>query len=150
MPVLLVRHAEAGEREAWEGDDRLRPLTGKGRRQAAAIADQLRAHEPRRILSSPYLRCVQTVEPLAAALGLEVEETDELAEGAGPALVLRALDGEGAIALSTHGDNCDDVLKIVREQGLAGAKAEAKKASTWVLEGSGGRITGARYLPPPA
>ena len=65
MAVLVVRHAKAGDRSSWPGADRDRPLSGKGRRQAEALVDTLSDWKPVRILSSPFARCVQTVEPLA-------------------------------------------------------------------------------------
>ena len=66
MIVLLVRHARAGDREKWEGDDRLRPLDRKGRRQAEGLVELLAEYPIERLLSSQYLRCIQTFEPLAA------------------------------------------------------------------------------------
>ena len=66
--VFLVRHARAGDRERWTGDDRLRPLDGKGRRQADAMVAPLAGYPITRLVSSPYLRCVQTLEPLSARL----------------------------------------------------------------------------------
>jgi 8-oxo-dGTP pyrophosphatase MutT (NUDIX family)/phosphohistidine phosphatase SixA len=102
---LVVRHARAGDRRAWRGDDGLRPLDGKGRRQARALAETLTPFSVSRVLSSPALRCVQTVQPLAEALGLAVEPRDELAEGAeaGPARALLAREPGGSV-LCTHGD----------------------------------------------
>lgn len=105
---VLIRHASAGDREQWDGDDRLRPLDEKGRRQAAALVDELVSLDVRRIVSSPYTRCVETVAPLAAALGLGVEEDDRLAEGAGSAAA-ELLREEGLVAC-THGDVIYDLL----------------------------------------
>jgi phosphohistidine phosphatase SixA len=102
--ILLIRHARAGHRSAWSGDDRSRPLDGKGRRQAEQLVQLLEPYELERILSSPALRCVQTVEPVALARGLEVEVRDELGEelqsSAGVQL-LRSL-GEIDVAVSCH------------------------------------------------
>ena len=106
MIVYLVRHARAGHRESWAGeDDRLRPLDERGQRQAEGLVAQLAERDFSRILSSPYVRCVQSVEPLAEARALTVEAADELAEGAGEAAALelfRSLD-ELAVAC-VHGD----------------------------------------------
>jgi phosphohistidine phosphatase SixA len=76
--ILLLRHASAGDSAAWEGDDRVRPLDKKGRKQAKALVEQLGSFEPTVIVSSPYLRCLETVEPLARRVGVEVEVRDEL------------------------------------------------------------------------
>lgn len=82
-PLLVHRHASAGDRDEWDGDEARRPLDKRGRKQAKALVDQLSGFEIDRIVSSPFDRCVQTVEPLARARGLEVETSDDLAEGAG-------------------------------------------------------------------
>jgi phosphohistidine phosphatase SixA len=105
---VLVRHASAGERDDWDGDDRLRPLDKHGRRQAAELAGLLGSLEVRRIVSSPFTRCVETVEPLAEALGLPVELDDRLAEGAGQAAYV--LVQEAGIVCCTHGDVVGDLL----------------------------------------
>jgi len=83
MPLLFLRHAQAGNRLKWEAPDRLRPLSEEGRLQAEALIALYAPLPVTRVLSSPYVRCVQTVEPLAVALGLDVEERSELAEGTG-------------------------------------------------------------------
>jgi phosphohistidine phosphatase SixA len=149
MAVFLVRHAHAGDREDWEGDDRKRPLSKKGWKQARGLVGQLEPLGVRQLISSPYVRCVQTVEPLAERLGLEIEKDDRLAEGAG----LGALDlvreaGEGA-ALCTHGDICADILGHLARQGVVKGGLQAEKGSTWVLELEGERIVAAHYLRAP-
>jgi len=139
--ALLVRHASAGERDEWTDDDRLRPLDKKGRRQAKALAGTLEELGATRLLSSPYVRCVQTLEPAAARLGLAIEERDELAEGAS-ADEVKALLGElgGSVpAISTHGDVIENLL---------GPQRKCKKGAVWVLEASGGDVRSERYLPP--
>lgn len=140
MRALLVRHARAGDRAEWTGDDRLRPLDGKGRRQARALAAVLDALEATRLLSSPYVRCMQTFEPAAGRLGLEIEERSELEEGrpAEATLALLAEIGGGVPALCTHGD----VLEA-----LVGSP-ECKKGSIWVVDVADGRVRPERYLPP--
>ncbi len=140
MKVLLVRHARAGDRVAWVGDDALRPLDKKGRKQAKALVETLSGLGATRLASSPYLRCVQTLEPAAKRLGLELEERDELAEGStgDDALdLIAALDG--VPALSTHGD-------VIGE--LVGWDREAKKGSIWVLTVDGRDVRPETYLPP--
>jgi 8-oxo-dGTP diphosphatase len=80
VPLVLVRHAWAGSRDDWAGDDRNRPLDGRGREQAEHLVELVSDLRVERILTSPYVRCVQTVEPLAAARGLGLELCDELGE----------------------------------------------------------------------
>jgi phosphohistidine phosphatase SixA len=117
---VLLRHASAGDRDHWDGPDRLRPLDARGRRESAELAELLRPLGLRRVVSSPYARCVQTVEPLAAALGVPVERDDRLAEGAGRAAIA-LLEEEGVVSC-THGD----VVHELVDRGL-------KKAAALVL-----------------
>ena len=148
---LVVRHASAGDRGGWTGDDRLRPLDRRGRRQAEAIVTQL---EPLagagKVISSPYVRCVETVAPLAAARGVAVETSAALAEGAGLEILdLVRSSGEGAV-LCTHGDVLHDLIRYLSRHGALRGAAAAEKGATWVLEVSGHEVTASGYLPPPA
>jgi phosphohistidine phosphatase SixA len=83
MPYLL-RHAHAGNKHGWLGPDRARPLSGAGRREAHGLLTQLRDYPISRILSSPTVRCLQTVEPLGQRRGLRVESADVLGVDADP------------------------------------------------------------------
>jgi len=119
VSTVLLRHARAGNRGSWPGDDAARPLDERGRRQAQELAALLRERRPTRIVSSPCLRCVETVEPLAVVLGLPVETDDRLAEGAGGvgALELLAVLGDGVAC--THGDIVEEVLGFGLRKGAA-------------------------------
>jgi phosphohistidine phosphatase SixA len=111
MPLLVIRHARAGDRDGWSGDDRERPLDKRGRRQADALVEELEGYPISRILSSPYDRCVQTVEPLAAQRGLAIEQRDELGEGGqhNCAMLIRSLTGQ-RVAVCVHGGVSDAVF----------------------------------------
>jgi 8-oxo-dGTP diphosphatase len=139
--VLLVRHARAGDRERWTGDDRLRPLDGRGRRQADALVTPLAGLALTRLVSSPYVRCVQTLEPLAASLRMRVEREEAVAEGVSveeARALLRGL-GPGPVVVCTHGD----VMEA-----LVGEGEPKKKGSTWLLARRDGAIQPVRYWPP--
>lgn len=152
-PVYLVRHAKAGVRDLWQGPDEERPITRRGRRQADRLVERFQGLEIERIVSSPFLRCIQTVEPLARSRGLEVEIADELAEGADPRRTIefiRRLEPVPTV-LCGHGG---EIEAVVREFEAEGAKVEGSrglaKGSVWVLEREDGRVVSARYLPAPA
>jgi phosphohistidine phosphatase SixA len=152
MAAYVVRHAKAGDRAEWKGDDRLRPLTKSGREQAAALAEMLTDEPIDRILSSPYVRCLQTVEPLAARRKLPIEPRKDLEEGAGGESVIRLVqEARGQnLVLCTHGDVVEELLELLIEQGLvARARASNEKGGTWVLYDESGKITSAKYRPAP-
>jgi phosphohistidine phosphatase SixA len=108
--IVLIRHASAGDRDEWDGDDRLRPLDEKGRRQSEKLVEQLADAPLARILSSPYVRCVQTVEPLAGARGLPIETLEELGEVADPRAAVGALTAADGAAVCVHGDLVEELL----------------------------------------
>ena len=141
MRALLVRHAAAGKRKAWTGDDRLRPLDEQGVRQADGLVSALARYRVERLYSSPYVRCRQTLEPLSAELGLPIEDRAELSEGAGRAAALAVLtgDGETTAVFCTHGDVVEDVLG-----------EESAKGSAWVLDVSGPELVRLEYVSPSA
>ena len=154
MHLYLVRHAKAGRRRDWDGPDHLRPLSKKGRRQAEGLVSLLLDRDIRRVLSSPYVRCVQTVGPLADKLGLVVETVDALAENARTDDVLAVMgsfDDANAV-LCTHGDVIPDVLDaLAHRDGLRlPADYPYPKGSTWELVGQDGRYVEANYIAPPA
>ena len=78
--VYVVRHAHAGQRSDAPDDER-RTLSEQGRREADRIAEVLAPHMPGHIVSSPFVRCVETMRPLAGRLGVDVDVRAELAEG---------------------------------------------------------------------
>jgi 8-oxo-dGTP pyrophosphatase MutT (NUDIX family) len=74
VPLILLRHASAGHKKAWPGEDLMRPLDAEGALDAEALADLLACFAPRaRVISSPALRCTESVAPYAARFGGSVE-----------------------------------------------------------------------------
>jgi 8-oxo-(d)GTP phosphatase len=138
-PLIVVRHATAGDSEKWVGDDARRPLDEQGWRQAAALVQQLAPFAVDRILSSPFDRCLQTVEPLAAARRLQVETSDDLAEGAGPDAVRSLLaDVAGSAAvICGHGPE------------LVPLFGKTKKGASVLVEAGEGALGELGRLPPP-
>jgi phosphohistidine phosphatase SixA len=136
VSLLLNRHAMAGDPSKWQGDDGVRPLDDRGRRQADALVEALAEYDVDRIVSSPYVRCVQTVEPLARARGLEVEFDEQLGADRLHEVpqVLERLKGQN-VAVCTHGD-----LPWLGDR-------KFKKGSTWVVDDD---LEPVRYIPPPA
>jgi phosphohistidine phosphatase SixA len=156
---LLVRHAHAGDKRHWSGPDAERPLSVRGWSQAEGLLDTLADFRVERLLTSPSLRCRQTLLPLAAALDLDLESVDELGtDGDMDHLVdlLAARDSDGAV-LCTHGEVLGELFARFRTRGevrrgdvRAEGRLRYEKGSTWVLERAVGGGWHARYLPPAA
>jgi phosphohistidine phosphatase SixA len=121
LSLFVLRHVWAGDRDDWDGPDHLRPLDDRGRLQAQLLPQVLDGRPVARIVSSPYTRCVQSVEPLAYALDLSVETRDELAEGAfeerwRPLLTELA---SGDVVACVHGDITHDLFGRAGKKGAA-------------------------------
>jgi 8-oxo-dGTP diphosphatase len=78
--IIVLRHARARSRDAWRGDDRLRPLLRTGMGDAERLVPVLAAYDATRIVSSTSLRCIQTVRPYAETTGWEIATRRRLSE----------------------------------------------------------------------
>jgi len=147
MPYL-VRHAHAGDKRRPDHD---RPLSVAGQREAVGLMIRLGDHPVTRVLSSPALRCRETVAPLAERGGLPVELTAALAIDAsiGELRALVEAPSMRTAVLCTHGELIGQLIRDLAADGLAFADPPRwDKGSTWVLDTAGGTLTRARYLPP--
>lgn len=150
--LYLVRHAKAGDRLAWHGDDRHRPLTPKGRQQAELIAERLAWTIDGNLVSSPYLRCIETLEPLAARLGTTVQVDLRLTEGTGFEGALQVL-GEvpDNSVLCSHGDVIPETMQALQRRGCHILdEPQWGKGSVWLIHrDTHGDFTEASVWPPP-
>jgi 8-oxo-dGTP diphosphatase len=156
MTVYVVRHAKAGSRSSWKGDDVDRPLTKDGRKQAAEIATRLGHEGPTGLFSSPYVRCMQTLEPLGEQLGLPVHADERLAEDSPQKDVMSLLTelANGAV-LCSHGDVIPELIQALIRRGMdVTGEADWRKATIWILEGDDATdataLTSGRVEPPPS
>lgn len=149
--IYLVRHAKAGERRVWEGDDVDRPLSKTGWRQSNAVARRLSRKRVTALYASPYVRCMQTLEPLGEMMGLEVRKEKRLFEDEPFEPVLDLLNEvEDGAVLCTHGDIIPAVINALGRRGMATeTPPNWGKASVWVLRRKGNKITKGKVWPPP-
>lgn len=176
MLLILVRHARAVPRGRWEGPDVDRPLDSKGRRQSVALAerigDLLATEPPPLVLSSPTLRCVSTVSPLAKRFGIPVRTDDRLLEadlvqardlppgGATSGWLAERLAGvvgdalaagsdKSGVVICTHGDVLPaGVAHLFDEVDAETAAERNAKGGFWVVEIDDGRYSAAEYVRP--
>jgi len=118
--LILLRHAKAIGRGAWQGTDAGRPLTDRGVLQAAALVPTVRAWRPARIVTSSAVRCVTTVAPLAAATGIEPKRDEGISQDAweGATAEVRRVVGKRIRAtksavLCSHGPVLPDILREI-------------------------------------
>lgn len=149
MHIFLIRHASAGKRSAVTTDAQ-RELDDLGHTQAKSIARALSVHEIDHIFASPAVRCMQTVEPLAAELGLEVDATDALWEGRGASqalsLVQRLMAANSTAALCTHGDVIPRLLELLAQNGNIVVDHRCAKGSVWAVSAGDGQPLRAVYM----
>ena len=157
MPLFLVRHAKAGKRSKWledpanNNDDRKRPLDDRGILQAAALADRLTDFAPTLLLSSPFMRCIQTLEPLGSNISVIVTPDERLAEDNPFEPILELLEScpDNAV-LCSHGDMIPMVTDALERRGMVvTGMRDSRKASVWVLERQKGIIVRGHAWPPP-
>ena len=152
MSIYLVRHAKAGRKSRFEGADVQRPLDEVGWLQAKALATTIASFNPTCLLSSPYLRCMQTLQDLGAHTGQPVQPDPRLAEDSdiGAFVALLEVVANGAV-LCSHGDMIPAAIGVLEKRGMnITTEPDSRKASVWVLERDGEVFTSAAAWPPPA
>lgn len=148
--IYVVRHAKAGERRTWTGDDVERPLSKKGWRQAEAVAKRLKAKGATELYSSSYVRCVQTLEPLGGLIDQPVQTDPRLFEDEPfePVLEMLAEVANGSV-LCSHGDIIPAVIQALHRRGMVvHTPPDWRKSSIWVLRRKQGKITHGKVWPP--
>jgi phosphohistidine phosphatase SixA len=109
LELYLLRHAHAGNAAQWTGDDALRPLSAKGRRQAEKLGRHLAnlQFEPDSILTSPKLRALETAQIVADSLGVGVTTDERLASGVDLDVLGGIISGDGGRKIVLVGHDPD-------------------------------------------
>jgi phosphohistidine phosphatase SixA len=149
--LLVVRHADAGDKRTWKGPDSLRPLSPTGHRQAEGLVVRLEDHPVERILCSPTLRCHQTVEPLARDRMLQIESVPVLGVDTTLAQLLALfwdLELRDSV-LCTHGEGIGLLLtRLIADALVVDDPLDWPKGSTWLLQRTDHRQVRGRLLAP--
>ena len=149
--IYLVRHAKAGERRVWTGDDTSRPLSKHGWKQSRAVAERLAGKGVSTIHSSPYVRCVQTLEPLSELIDTSIEIDQRLREDEPFEPVLELLrEVPDSSVMSTHGDIIPATMQALERRGMKmNTRPDWRKSAVWVLKrNKKGDIVQATVWPP--
>lgn len=141
-PIIIQRHGAALSRAKWRKGEASRPLNGKGRKQARALPMLLDAFDPASVMSSPWKRCLATVEPLAAVEGLKIRTKDELTEAGHAedpartaAVIDRVLLQARPTVVCTHRPVLPTVIESVRAVADQGAALELPRGDPFLAAG---------------
>jgi len=157
VPLILLRHAKAVLKSDWPDDDSTRPLDDDGRADAKALAALLARFAPyARVVSSPAVRCTETVRPYAELIGAHVQAEPSLEisaanGGACAALIADAVLAAEPAVLCAHRENLPSLLTAAGEMlGAAlpprGLDEPLPTSGFWVLHIAGGALAAAdRY-----
>jgi phosphohistidine phosphatase SixA len=151
--LSVVRHAEAGDRERFVGDDSLRPLSRQGRRQANALAKRF-GESSLDLITSPYLRCVETLSPTSSRLRRAMMLASWLVEGEpadGALSQLIELTGEiGGLVACTHQDLMVGMFDVAIAAGaVPSSQPIFEKAATAEFTIMGGKVVAVSFVAPP-
>lgn len=155
--LLLVRHASAGNRSKWQGDDEQRPLDELGWEQAQELVRVLSRFEVQAIISADFVRCVQTVQPLSEAIGVPIEEDPVFSELGYPAheedakhLLRKLGESLSTTVVCSQGDVIPHLLeRVAIEDQVDVLQRQVKKGGFHALTFDGPRLFSAEYFPPP-
>ncbi|MEE3852637.1 NUDIX hydrolase [Gordonia sp. LSe1-13] len=156
--LLLVRHARAGSRSRFKGDDRLRPLDRLGRAQARELASLLGSFGAERLHAADRVRCEQTLAPTADRLGVAIVSEPALAEEAyreDPDAAHRrireiATDTSAIHAVCSQGKVIPPLMRWWADEDKLSLPAKRnRKASVWVLSTFEGRLLAADHIDSP-
>jgi 8-oxo-(d)GTP phosphatase len=155
--VLIVRHGTAGRKKRYKGDDRNRPLDKHGRAQAELLVGQLLAFGPTSLYATDRLRCIQTIEPLADELGVDVTLEPTLTEEAywqdrakARRRVLEIAATDGTPVICSQGKVIPDLIQWWCERDrVKPDKSRNGKGSTWVLSMHAGKLIDADHIASP-
>lgn len=154
VPCVLLRHASAGRKSSWRGDDLLRPLDERGQADAQTLAELLACYAPQRVISSAAERCLGTVRPYAERIGAAIEvepaftapsaNDDGDRSAAAKQRMTELIARPSPMAICAHGEN----LPVLLEQALAvldstrpAGEWTPPKAGFWVLHVHGAHLS---------
>lgn len=156
-PLILLRHAKALKRQLWDGDDGDRPLEHVGQIQAARIPAFYAAYGIEKIYSSDAIRCVQTIEPMAAEYGLTPIYSSEISEFGFEKDQEKALDyavsvmaeGKASVMCSHNPVLPKLVKKLIGKKNFKRLSAELKPGDSFVLHHREGEVIAVDWTPAP-
>ncbi len=155
--LLIVRHATAGRRSRYNGDDWNRPLDRYGRAQAESLVGLLLAFGATDLHAADRLRCHQTIEPLAEKLSVSICNEPALTEEAyadsrkrARQRVLEIAEKPGTRVICSQGKVIPDLIEWWCEQdGVRPDRSRNRKGSVWVMSLADDKLVSAHHIGSP-
>jgi 8-oxo-dGTP diphosphatase len=149
--VVLLRHAKAGRRSEFRGDDRLRPLDKIGRKQARDAAPVLAAFGPNELLAADRTRCEQTLAPLSSLLELTVRSAPAMSAclddpATAVAEIRRLARAWNTLVICSQGKAIPAILELMR---APASSFPTRKGSAWALSLDRDKVVAANYYARP-
>ena len=137
FPLIITRHGKATAHDQWDGLDSLRPLVAQGMQQARDIAGGLAAFGPDAIMSSPAIRCLQTIAPLSYKLGMEIRESGKISQDKWTSEGDRVVDFVSArlrkavpVVMCSHGPVIPQIVSEIISQTGGKVSDQARRAAS--------------------
>ncbi len=155
--VMIVRHATAGSKARYKGDDRKRPLDKHGRAQAESLVGLLLSFGAGELFAAARVRCAQTLDPLSEELGVTISNEPELTEEAyadnrkaARHRILEIAASSVNPVICTQGRVIPDFIAWWCERdGVRPDSSRNRKGGTWVISLADGRLIAADHFGSP-
>lgn len=155
--LVLLRHAKALRRLEWEGDDGDRPLDPYGQRQAKRLLPNFFPYHIAEIHSSDAMRCLETVEPLARSLELNIVISEELGEyrhardsKASLTYVQEVMDEGVAAIICSHNPILPNLMrKLIGKKNFKDLEWNLNPGEAWVLHHRDGEVIAIDWMAGP-
>lgn len=140
--VIIVRHAKAKPRSSWSAAEGERPLAATGKRQALAVCRLLHAWMPKKVYSSPWIRCMQTVANFQKQSGTPIKTKSQITEAAhkrhpkrAARVIEQLFEKDYSVALCTHRPVLPTVLDVLRTHGNKHLAAQLPTEDPYLVPG---------------
>lgn len=141
--IIIQRHGAAQARSKWrKGDENGRPLRRKGVKQAKALPPLVAAYAPATVVTSPWKRCLDTIEPFAHAGGMDIVRKPELTEHAhrdrpsrAAAVVERVIDAAAPTIVCTHRPVLPTVIASAKAASTPKAAKKLPRSNPYLAAG---------------
>ncbi len=135
--LVLLRHGKAVAHEDWDGPDAQRPLHRRGEQQALGVTPALQAFRPKKLITSDAVRCADTLQPLADAMGKKLKKTAAISQDAyerGDAqvreVVRKRLQKRASAVLCSHGPVLPEIVRCIAREAGSPVSGELRRAAS--------------------